>query len=76
MSNHSNYCFLPQVVSEVTIPIYGMTSNIKRLSSIGFKDKPFKFAGCVHYYKSLSGNIFVLIVKNKMATTGISLTFH
>ena len=33
-----------------------------------------KFAGYVHHYKSLPGNIFGLILKNKMAATGVSLT--
>ena len=30
-----------------------------------------KFAGYIHSHKILSGNIFGLILKNKMATTGV-----
>ena len=33
-----------------------------------------KFAGFVPHYKILTGNIFGLILKNKMAATGISLS--
>ena len=33
-----------------------------------------KFAGYVHHYKVLTGNIFGLILKNKMAAMGISLS--
>ena len=33
-----------------------------------------KFAGYVHHYKVLTGNIFGLILKNKMAATGVSLS--
>ena len=33
-----------------------------------------KFAGYVPHYKILTGNIFGLILKNKMAATGISLS--
>ena len=33
-----------------------------------------KFAGYVPQYKILTGNIFGLILKNKMATTGVSLS--
>ena len=32
-----------------------------------------KFAGYVHHYNILTGNIFGLILKNKMAATGVSL---
>ena len=32
-----------------------------------------KFAGYVPHYKILTGNIFGLILKNKMAATGVSL---
>ena len=32
-----------------------------------------KFTGYVHQYKFLTGNSFVLILKNKMAAMGISL---
>ena len=31
-----------------------------------------KFAGYIHNYKILPGNIFGLILKNKMATMGVS----
>ena len=33
-----------------------------------------KFAGYVPHYKILTGNIFGLILKNKMAVTGVSLS--
>ena len=33
-----------------------------------------KFTGYVPHYKFLTGNIFGLILKNKMATTGVSLS--
>ena len=33
-----------------------------------------KFAGYVPHYKILTGNIFSLILKNKMAATGVSLS--
>ena len=33
-----------------------------------------KFAGYVPHYKILTGNIFGLILKNKMAATGASLS--
>ena len=33
-----------------------------------------KFVGCVPHYKILTGNIFGLILKNKMAATGVSLS--
>ena len=33
-----------------------------------------KFAGYVSHYKILTGNIFGLILKNKMAATGASLS--
>ena len=33
-----------------------------------------KFAGYVPHYKILTGNIFDLILKNKMAATGVSLS--
>ena len=32
------------------------------------------FAGCVPHYKILTWNIFGLILKNKMAATGVSLS--
>ena len=34
-----------------------------------------KFAGYIHSHKILPGNIFGLILKNKMATTGVFSTF-
>ena len=34
-----------------------------------------KYAGCIHNHKILPGNIFGLILKNKMAATGIYSTF-
>ena len=37
-------------------------------------DRDLKFAGYVPHYKILTGNIFGLILKNKMATTGVSLS--
>ena len=33
-----------------------------------------KFAGYVRHYKILTGNIFGLILQNKMAVTGVSLS--
>ena len=36
--------------------------------------RDFKFAGYVPHYKILTGNIFGLILKNKMAATGVSLS--
>ena len=33
-----------------------------------------KFAGYVPHYKILTGNIFGIILKNKMAATGVSLS--
>ena len=33
-----------------------------------------KFAGYIHNHKILRGNIFGLILKNKMAATGVSLS--
>ena len=33
-----------------------------------------KFAGYIHNHKILPGNIFGLILKNKMAATGVSLS--
>ena len=41
----------------------------------GILGRDLKFAGYVPHYKILTGNIFGLILKNKMATTGIFLTF-
>ena len=40
----------------------------------GIIGRDLKFAGCVPHYKILTGNIFGLILKNKMATTGVSLS--
>ena len=34
-----------------------------------------KFAGCIHNHKILPGNIFGLILKNKMAAIGVFSTF-
>ena len=39
----------------------------------GIIGRDLKFAGYVPHYKILNGNIFGLILKNKMATTGVSL---
>ena len=39
----------------------------------GIVSRDRKFAGYVHHCKILTGNIFGLILKNKMATTGVSL---
>ena len=39
----------------------------------GIIGRDLKFAGYVPHYKILTGNIFGLIVKNKMAATGVSL---
>ena len=33
-----------------------------------------KFAGYIHNYKILPGNIFGIILKNKMSATGVSLS--
>ena len=40
----------------------------------GIKGGDLKFAGYVPHYKILTGNIFGLILKNKMAATGVSLS--
>ena len=40
----------------------------------GIIGRDLKFAGYVSHYKILTGNIFGLILKNKMATTGASLS--
>ena len=40
----------------------------------GFIARDLKFAGYVPHYKILTGNIFGLILKNKMAATGVSLS--
>ena len=40
----------------------------------GIIGRDLKFAGYVPHYKILTGNIFGLILKNKMATTGASLS--
>ena len=40
----------------------------------GIIGRDLKFAGYVPHYKILTGNIFGLILKNKMATTSISLS--
>ena len=40
----------------------------------GIKVIDLKFAGYVPHYKSLTGNNFGLILKNKMAATGFSLS--
>ena len=37
-------------------------------------DRDLKFAGYVPHYKILTGNVFGLILKNKMAAKGISLS--
>ena len=40
----------------------------------GIIGRDLKFAGYVRHYKILTGNIFGLILKNKMAATGVSLS--
>ena len=40
----------------------------------GIIGRDLKFAGYVTHYKILTGNIFGLILKNKMAGTGVSLS--
>ena len=40
----------------------------------GIIRRDLKFPGYVPHYKFLTGNIFGLILKNKMATTGVSLS--
>ena len=40
----------------------------------GIISRDLKFAGYVPHYKILTGNIFGLILKNKMAATGVSLS--
>ena len=44
------------------------------LTAKGIIGRDLKFAGYVPHYKILTGNIFGLILKNKMATTGVSLS--
>ena len=41
---------------------------------MGIMDRDLKFAGYVPHYKILTGSIFALILKNKMAATGVSLS--
>ena len=40
----------------------------------GIIGRDLKFAGYVPHYKILTGNIFGLILKNKMAAMGVSLS--
>ena len=40
----------------------------------GIIDRDLKFAGYVPHYKILTGNILGLILKNKMAATGVHLS--
>ena len=40
----------------------------------GIIGRDLKFAGYVPHYEILTGNIFGLILKNKMAATGVSLS--
>ena len=40
----------------------------------GIIGRDLKFVGYVPHYKVLTGNIFGLILKNKMAATGVSLS--
>ena len=40
----------------------------------GIIGRDLKFAGYVPHYKILTGNIFGLILKNMMTTTGVSLS--
>ena len=40
----------------------------------GIIGRDLKFTGYVPHYKILTGNIFGLILKNKMAATGVSLS--
>ena len=40
----------------------------------GIIDGDLKFAGYVPHYKILTGSIFGLLLKNKMAATGVSLS--
>ena len=40
----------------------------------GITGRDLKFAGYVPHYKILTGNVFGLILKNKMAATGVSLS--
>ena len=40
----------------------------------GIMGRDLKFAGYVPHYKILTGNVFGLILKNKMAAKGISLS--
>ena len=40
----------------------------------GIISRDLKFAGYVPHYKILTGNIFGLILKNKVAATGVSLS--
>ena len=42
--------------------------------AMGIMARDLKFAGYVHHYKILTGNVFGRILKNKMATKGISLS--
>ena len=42
--------------------------------AVGIVGRDLQIAGYVPHYKILTGNVFGLILKNKMAATGISLS--
>ena len=54
-------------------PLQGQIRTAKLKSAYNSLIIGLKFAGYVPHYKILTGNIFGLILKNKMAATGVSL---
>ena len=60
---------MPPLLSQCVERFHHCHSNEKNIASL------LKFAGYIHNHKFLPGNIFGLILKNKMAITGVSLLF-
>ena len=58
-----------------TMDIFSFSKHFCWLSRAkGIIGRDLKLAGYVPHYKILTGNIFGLILKNKMAATGVSLS--
>ena len=49
-------------------------TGVFRLSAKGIIGRDLKFAGYVHHYSIVTGKIIGLILKNKMAASGVSLS--
>ena len=58
----------------LTESIFGLFGDIFTLNEKNIIATLLKFTGYIHNHKILPGNIFGLILKNKMAVTGISLS--